>query len=66
MRDNYDFSESIQNPYFSKLKKQESVNIDEDIVSFFKVRAKETGVSYQTLINRHLSEYISGQNATTA
>ena len=65
MKDNYDFSNSVPNPYFHKLKKQEAVNIDAETVSYFKARAAEAGVSHQTLINQFLTKYIAEQTAST-
>jgi hypothetical protein len=31
MKDNYDFSNSVQNPYYKKLKKPISIRLDEDV-----------------------------------
>jgi len=56
MKDNYDFSESIPNPYAKKLKKQITINIDMDTVEYFKSLSAEVGISYQTLINLYLSD----------
>ena len=61
MKDNYDFSDSIQNPYFHKLKKQEAGNIDEEIISYFKARAAESRT--QTLTNQFLTKYVSEQTS---
>ena len=38
MRKNYDFSNSVPNPYAQKLKKQITIRLDEDTISYFKVR----------------------------
>ena len=56
MKDNYDFSEFIPNPYAKKLKKQITINIDMDTVEYFKSLSAEVGISYQTLINLYLSD----------
>lgn len=37
-----------------------TINIDGDIIAFFKERAKEDGRPYQTLMNQVLREYVSG------
>ncbi|MFN8390773.1 MAG: BrnA antitoxin family protein [Bdellovibrionota bacterium] len=37
-----------------------TMNLDGDVLSFFKDRAKEDGRPYQTLINQVLREYVSG------
>ncbi len=56
MRDNYDFSNSIQNPYSKKHKKQITIRIDEDTIEFFKNMAEEKGIPYQSLINLYLRD----------
>ena len=54
MRKEYDFSKSKKNPYSKKLKKQITIRIDGDTIEYFKKLAKETGISYQNLINLYL------------
>lgn len=44
------------NPYAKKIKKQITINIDEETINYFKMEAAETGIPYQTLINLYLSE----------
>ena len=56
MRDNYDFSNAIKNPYVKKLKKQITIRIDSDTIDYFKQQAEITGISYQNLINSYLGE----------
>ena len=56
MRDNYDFSNSIQNPYSKKLKRQITIRIDEDTIEFFKNMAEDKGIPYQSLINLYLRD----------
>jgi len=56
MRKEYDFSNSIQNPYTQKEKKQISINIEVDTIEYFKVLAKKVGIPYQNLINSYLSD----------
>jgi hypothetical protein len=51
MRDSYDFSNAIKNPYISKLKKQITIRLD-----YFKELSDETGIKYQQLINLFLSD----------
>ncbi len=36
MRDKYDFSNAIKNPYIPKLKKQITIRLDEDTIGYFK------------------------------
>ena len=56
MRDEYDFSKSVKNPYAQKAKKQISINIEADTIEYFKTLAKKVGISYQNLINPYLTE----------
>lgn len=56
MRDNYDFSNSIPNPYAKKLKKQITIRIDQDTIDYFKLMAEEKQVPYQSLINLYLRD----------
>jgi len=56
MRDEYDFSRSVPNPYVAKEKKQISINIEVDTIVYFKNLAKKAGIPYQNLINSYLSE----------
>ena len=59
MRDEYDFSASVQNPYVRKPRKQVTMNLDVDVVDYFKSQAASTGVPYQTLINLYLSQCVA-------
>ncbi len=56
MRDSYDFSESVPNPYAKRLKKQITIRIDEDTISYFKAMAEDKGIPYQSLINLYLRD----------
>ncbi len=56
MRDEYDFTEARKNPYTKKLKKQITINIDSDVIDYFKAQAKSSGIPYQTLINLYLAD----------
>ena len=51
MRSEYDFSKAKKNPYAKVLKKQVTINLDEDVVRYFKEKSAEVGIPYQTLIN---------------
>jgi uncharacterized protein (DUF4415 family) len=56
MRKNYDFSKGKRNPYAKRLKRQITIQLDQDTVSYFKDLAEETGIPYQTLINLYLRD----------
>ncbi|KJH72452.1 DUF6364 family protein [Aliterella atlantica] len=61
MKDEYDFSQSVKNPYIKKLKQQVTIQLEEEVISYFKDLAKETGISYQNLINLYLQECVKSQ-----
>lgn len=56
MRKNYDFSESVKNPYAKAVKKQITIRLDEDTIDHFKKMSEETGIPYQNLINLYLRD----------
>ena len=56
MRDHYDFSDSVKNPYAKKLKKQVTIRLNEDTVVYFKGLAEDKGIPYQSLINLYLRD----------
>ena len=59
MRDQYDFSNSVTNPYVKKLKKQITIRLDEDVLAYFKALSETSGVPYQNLINLYLKDCAS-------
>ncbi|MBC8185197.1 BrnA antitoxin family protein [candidate division KSB1 bacterium] len=56
MRTEYDFSNSIKNPYTKKLKKQITIRIENETIDYFKTLAVETDIPYQKLINLFLRD----------
>jgi len=56
MKDEYDFSKGIRNPYADKLKKQITIRLDDEVITYFKNMAEETGMPYQNLINLYLKD----------
>ncbi len=56
MRAEYDFSKARKNPYAKRLKKRVTIRLDVPTVDYFKQRAEETGIPYQTLINLYLRD----------
>lgn len=56
MRDNYDFSNAVKNPYTDKLKQKISIRLDQGTIDYFKDLAEETGLKYQQLINLYLAD----------
>ena len=58
MREHYDFSNGIKNPYADKLKKQISIPLDDEVVDYFKNMEAETGMPYQNIINYYLKDCV--------
>jgi predicted DNA binding CopG/RHH family protein len=56
MRKEYDFSEARKNPYAARLKKQITIRLDEQSISYFKAISEEVGIPYQSLINLYLRD----------
>lgn len=58
MKEEYDFSNARPNPYAKKLKNQVTINLDADIIAYFKQQAASNGIPYQTLINLYLADCV--------
>lgn len=61
MREEYDFSDAIKNPYAKKLKaekQQVTMNMNTSTVAYFKDLSLQTSIPYQTLINLFLDECV--------
>ncbi|MEO0997235.1 MAG: CopG family antitoxin [Pseudomonadota bacterium] len=61
MKKEYDFSKmkSRKNPYVSKLKRQVTIRMGDDVITYFKEMAEETGIPYQSLINLYLRDCVA-------
>ena len=61
MKSEYDFSKmkSRKNPYASKLKKQVTIRMGQDVISYFKAMSEDTGIPYQSLINLYIKDCVS-------
>jgi uncharacterized protein (DUF4415 family) len=56
MREEYDFSAAKKNPYAAQLKKQITIRLDEDSITYFKEISEDVGIPYQSLINLYLRD----------
>ena len=56
MRKEYNFTDSIKNPYSKRLKKQITIRIDDETIKYFKSLADEVGMPYQNLMNLYLND----------
>ena len=58
MREEYDIQNlnPRKNPYVKVVKRPITINLDENVVSYFKKESETVGVPYQTLINLYLRD----------
>ncbi|MFA6314087.1 MAG: BrnA antitoxin family protein [Sterolibacterium sp.] len=56
MRKEYDFSAARKNPYAAQLKKQITIRLDEESITYFKAISEDVGIPYQSLINLYLRD----------
>jgi len=58
MKKEYDLNKmkGRKNPYANRLKKQITIRLDNNTIEYFKKLARETGFSYQALINLYLKD----------
>ena len=56
MRKEYDFSSAKKNPYAAQLKKQITIRLDEEPITYFKAISADVGMPYQSLINLYLRD----------
>ncbi|HET6281135.1 MAG TPA: BrnA antitoxin family protein [Polyangia bacterium] len=56
MRKNYDFSSAVPNPYAKRLKRQLTIRLDEETISYFQGLSRELSLPYQTLMNMYLRD----------
>ena len=59
MREEYNFKNAKNNPYIKKEKQQITINLDSDVITYFKMQSGILGIPYQTLINLYLSDCVS-------
>ena len=61
MREEYDFSNARKNPYAARLKKTITINLDENVIEYFKKESGNVGIPYQTLINMYLKDCMTNE-----
>ena len=65
MREEYDFSGAVKNPYAKRLEKQITINLNVDTIDYFKALSGQTGIPYQTLINLYLTDCAENKRRLT-
>ncbi|WP_244154871.1 BrnA antitoxin family protein [Rodentibacter heidelbergensis] len=60
MREEYDFSKGVKNPYANNLKSKKvvTIRIEDETIDYFKGLAEEMKLPYQTLINLYLKDCV--------
>jgi len=58
MKDEYDFSGGVRGRFYKPKKVPTTLRLDDDIILYFKKKASEQKVPYQTLINAFLRKGI--------
>ena len=56
MRKQYDFSKARRNPHSKRLKRQVTIRLDEDTLTYFREMGERLELPYQTLINMYLRD----------
>lgn len=66
MRDEYDFSGAIRNPYMAKYKNEVSIMLDDETLAFLKEQAVIQKIPYKTLASLFLSHCVKEMPILTA
>ena len=61
MKEEYDFSKGIKNPYAKQIKKQITINISVEVLDYFKKLSQKVGIPYQNLINFFLVDCVKNK-----
>ncbi|KAE9536766.1 antitoxin [Ursidibacter arcticus] len=63
MKEEYDFSKGVKNPYSTalKTKKVVTIRIEDETIDYFKKLSNEVNLPYQTLINLYLKDCVEQQ-----
>ena len=61
MREEYNFTNAKRNPYVKKEKLQITINLDREVIDYFRSQSSASGIPYQTLINLYLSDCVSSK-----
>ena len=58
LENEYDFSKGIRGRFYTPQKRATTIRLDDDVILYFKKKASEEKVGYQTLMNSALRDYI--------
>jgi len=62
MKDEYDFTGGVRGRFYKPKKIPTTLRLDDDIILYFKKKASEQKVPYQTLINTFLRKELQGMD----
>ncbi len=58
MKSEYDFSKGVRGRFYQPKKKTTTIRLDDDLILYFKKKAGEKKIGYQSLVNAALREYM--------
>lgn len=58
MRAEYDFGNSVANPYRRAEREKVTIQLNVDVVDYFKAESARTGIPYQNIINFYLADCV--------
>ena len=58
MRSEYSFENATQNPYRKAEQKKVTIQLNVEVIDYFKEEAARTGIPYQNLINYYLADCV--------
>ena len=61
MKKEYNFKSAEKNPYARILKRQITINLNEEVLSYFKEMSDKTGIPYHNLINLYLLDCVKNK-----
>lgn len=59
MKEEYDFSKGVRGRFHTPKKKSTTIRLDDDLILFFKKKAGEQKIGYQTLVNAALRDFVN-------
>ena len=59
MKDEYDFASGVRGRFHTPKKKSTTIRLDDDLILFFKKKAGEQKIGYQTLVNAALRDFVN-------
>ena len=59
LKKEYDFSGGIRGRFHRPKKRATTIRLDDDILLYFKKKASERKIGYQTLVNAALRDYVN-------